>query len=311
MDVTERADLNEQEWLDTRRTGIGSSESPVLFGHGFANQSEYAIWASKVGVKLPAPDAATQWLFDVGHAVEPVYAAVFQDDYVGDLKFARNRYRSWARGRVRATPDGMLYERGHPIYGLCELWECKNVGLWMRHEWLDGVPSRVQIQVQHQLAATGARGAWVSASIAGGRPQHTYIARDNEFIEDVLIPTVEDWWRIYVETRTPPDIDGSKATYSAIAAQWPHDIGEVVQLSDDDAEMIRELQSLKKEMKDRESRIEAIKNELCNKLASASYGETPSGLAVSWKHQKRRGHTVKPTEFRQFRVLEALPKGVN
>jgi hypothetical protein len=75
--------------LEFRRTGIGSSDAPVIAGE---RGSLVALWAEKAGlVKREPVDAATQRLFDRGHRLEPVVAAWYTDETGRPLRSALQR----------------------------------------------------------------------------------------------------------------------------------------------------------------------------------------------------------------------------
>ena len=73
--VTTGVRQNTDEWLAMRRTGIAASELPVIAGN---RAGLVELWAFKSGlIERDDPDPATQELFDIGHALEPVIADLY------------------------------------------------------------------------------------------------------------------------------------------------------------------------------------------------------------------------------------------
>jgi predicted phage-related endonuclease len=70
----------------------------------------------------------------------------------------------------------------------------------------DGVPMRVILQVQQQMLCTGYERAYVVALLSrfGRHSEELFIVNRNEQIIKAIIARGEQFWRDYVETRTPP-----------------------------------------------------------------------------------------------------------
>lgn len=303
-----------QRWLESRKTFVGASESPVLFNEGFANQSAFSVWYSKQpGYKPEKHDPDLQWRFDLGHHMEPLLAQSFEEQT--GLKVDRNLFevrRHKEHSFIGATPDGLAYDPRELVANTHSriLWEAKNVGNWNAAEWADGVPMRVQIQTQHQMACTDAKACYVCASVNQSRPRFERVERDQEFI-DLLIPILVDFWERHVTTGKAPEVDDSAATLAAIKTLHPDDSGAVLDMSGH-YDAIRELQDVKQELSDAKKKERQLISKLSLELGDATYGYTDDGPAVSWKTQvaNYKAQEAHTRTTRVFRIHKTLPKGV-
>jgi putative phage-type endonuclease len=290
-----------EQWLATRRNSIGASESPTLFGEGYANQSPYTIWADKLGLTERDPDeeAKLEERFRCGQVLQPAILQLFSErtrlkvEDPGEFTVRLHPEHRW----MSATLDGVCE---HPTRGPCVV-EAKNVSGFNAAEWRDGVsPLRVQVQVQHQLAVTGYAVGYIVGLIGGNELHVVEMPRDDTFIDVALIPTLDRFWR-RVEDRTPPEIDDSKATAALLAKLFPDDNGEAVELPPEAAGWDERLQRVKEEIKG----CEAVERHLSNKLREAiganTIGVLPGGGQYSLTTTHRKEYTVAAKSFRTLR----------
>jgi len=105
-----------------------------------------------------------------------------------------------------ANLDGIVTdpERGEGIF------EAKTANAYAAAEWEAGIPDAYSLQVQHYMAVTGLNFAYIAVLIGGNKFLWKYIERDEGTI-DLLIQLEARFWK-YVQSNTPPPIDGSKAS---------------------------------------------------------------------------------------------------
>jgi putative phage-type endonuclease len=200
---------NRQQWLATRRTGIGGSDVSTLVGLNRWT-SRYELWLDKTG-QLPLVDEQSE-AAEMGLLLEPVVRA----------RFARvHRLTVHPAGTLRSTrwpwmlanPDGICSDHA----GL----EIKTCSTWQATEWAHGqTADHAELQAQWGMAVTGLLGWWVAVLIAGQRNVYRYITRDQELIDE-LVAISERFWRTHVEARVEPDADGTQACGDIIAARYP------------------------------------------------------------------------------------------
>ncbi|AIT14555.1 RecE-like exonuclease [Mycobacterium phage Tapioca] len=205
------------EWLQLRRTGIGSSDCSAVLGMGKYG-SPFSVWADKTGKSRPDDETeAMMW----GTLLEPVIRAELARRLgveIVECPTLRSQVRPWQL----YNPDGLILSQNALV-------EIKNASAWLAHDWDDQVPDHAELQVQHGMAVTGADGAYVAGLVGGNRLRWEYIPRDDELI-DTINAAEQHLWDTYIVPDVAPPIDGSDATAEAIAARWPrrHDVVEVV-----------------------------------------------------------------------------------
>lgn len=218
-------------WQAERATLVGASEAATALG---ANpyESAHDLWAAKCGLREPR---------DVARNLRVRWGEV-QEDQIADayakltgrrlIDYGRHALRRHPTAPLGATIDREIVHDGPDGNGVLEI---KAV----ERPW-DSVPLIYEIQVQAQMAVTGLRWAeiachysttrddagpelfaaiWsalhgdaattaelcrtaVAKVLDGGTLTIHEIERNDEFIEDILIPTVTRFWR-HVEERTP------------------------------------------------------------------------------------------------------------
>ena len=243
-----------------------------------------------------------------GRLMEPGFLAVLQNEIPDSTCVAADQnmvyYREGAE-YISATPDAFVY-RGGDMY----LGEFKRV-MFHRDAWSDGVPLRVQVQVQQQMACIpDTIGVYVLPLIGGYDGDPILVERDEDFITKILVPTVEKFWNRYVVTSTAPPLDGSTITSKILAKVHPNDSGEVIELDEELSVLFDEHEELSSEKKVVDERLTQITNELKLMLRDASYAVCPDGRCVSWKTQDRKEFTVKASSSRVMRFAKKLPKNV-
>lgn len=208
------------EWLAMRQLGIGGSDVAAILGWS-PFTSFYTLWANKTGLveadKLDNP--AIEW----GHRLESVVMDKFQDEHP-ELKVIRD-VGTWTRLGLEfmlANPDGLVVEED----GSLSILEIKTAG--RADAWADGVPMAYIAQVQHYMITLGLKKAYVAVLI-GGRDYREYIVEADQFGQDVIIDQIKAFLH-YVETKTPPEFDGSQSTYETVRKIHPEISDESVEI---------------------------------------------------------------------------------
>lgn len=278
-------------WLAARRSCIGASESPAIFGVGYADQSPLTIWNEKVH-GAPEEDPKKLKMFRVGKLMEPALRTIFADetglpcDPAGEFTLYRHDQYDF----IGATLDAWTVDaRGRaPV-------ELKKVD-FLRGEWKDdNVPLKFQVQTSQQMLCTETDHAYVFG-LLGNEPAVRLVPRNERFIK-ALIEKLEEFWG-YVERREMPPVDESAATARLLAKLFPQGNGETKRI---DAEWLEQRRAAKAEIKAAEERLLSAENKIKAALGEATFGETPGGELVSWKEQHRAGYWVDECDFRVLR----------
>jgi putative phage-type endonuclease len=214
-----------EHWLLTRREGIGGSDAAAIMGVNDYS-SELSVYVDKIGKAAP----------DDGASEVAEWGRIFEAPIVKE--YARRSERRVVRGgrlmrslharHHLVTLDGVQLSKPPPWARGPGVAEVKTTGYGKRYE--EGVPVEVQVQIQWELAVTGAEWATcVWLPFPERRLQWLDIAPHPEF-QAVLRERVDAFWE-RVQKRQPPDPDASEASQMALRALYPEDTEEVIRIT--------------------------------------------------------------------------------
>ncbi len=109
----------------------------------------------------------------------------------------------------------------HPDYGTC-IFEAKTASAYKAGEWDDAIPDEYQLQIQHYMAVTGYKAAYIAVLIGGNTFRWKLVERDEELIS-MIIELEADFWH-HVEDGTPPAMDGSAASAKFLSERFPDSV---------------------------------------------------------------------------------------
>lgn len=293
-------------WLAARNTSIGASEAAALFGVSRWDTIT-SLWARKTGRLVETNDERSK-LLKWGLRLEPAIAAGYEED--SGRKLARAGQYAVALHPelpfMTATPDYFIVE-AHDRAGN-GLVEIKNVGAWVAKRWEDGVPDDVQIQVQHQMACTGADWVTVLPLVGGNDDRPVDIERSPSFIAELEEACA--WFWEFVRLDRQPPVDGSPRTLEVIKKLHPLDNGEEIALPEDAVIWWQLLEEAKQAAKVAEAAKTDAETRLKAAFGDATYGRLTDGRRLSLKTSSNPGgdRFVAPYSYRTLR-LEAVTKG--
>ncbi|AOX99671.1 YqaJ viral recombinase family protein [Jeongeupia sp. USM3] len=273
--------LDREQWLQLRLRGIGSSDAAAAVGLS-PYKSALSLWLEKTRRKAP-DDLSLKEAVIWGQVLEPVLANVYAERTGARvrrvnavLQHPEHRFMLANLDRaVVAGPDGA---------GILEI---KTAGYQSAPQWEDGIPVAYQCQVLHQLAVTGH--AWADVAVLiGGQDFRIYrVERDEERIADLVAREAAFWQCVASDTQPSPD--GSADAGSALQWLFPHDDGQVVDLSDSPEfnDMFATLLQLKQRREAIETQVAVLQQRIQHVLGSAT-GALFSTGRVSWKRSKDR-----------------------
>lgn len=229
--VTSTVDMPYTEWLEWRRKGIGGSDASIICGIN-KYTSSVELWMEKTG-QLPHQEAgeAAYW----GTQLESLVRAEFTKRTQIEVELVNEILQHEEHSFMFANLDGLCK---HPIYGKC-VFEAKTASAYKAGEWKDGIPDEYMLQIQHYIAVTGCKGAYIAVLIGGNTFKWKFIERDDDLIS-MLIQLEGDFWE-HVQNNTPPPLDGSEATAKFLNERFPDSIPlSKVELPDNAAALIRQ-----------------------------------------------------------------------
>ena len=274
--------LQRQEWLQVRRTGIGSSDAAAAVGLN-PYQSQLELWMHKTGKAAALPEVDPQddthpmfW----GTVLEPIVA----------MQYAKRTGRKVRRiNAVLQHPEHpwMLANIDREVVSSSEvqLLECKTAGVHGARLWKDGVPEYVQLQVMHQLAVTGYQAADVAVLIGGQELRVFRIVRNDALIAQLI--TLEERFWGYVQRNEEPPADGSESAESALRHLYPTDNANTLDLSSDQemSEVFRQLLAVREAIALHSAQEAQLKQRIQQRMQDAARAVFTHG-EVSWKRSK-------------------------
>lgn len=249
------------------RHGIGASEISAIAGlNPYA--SPWDIYLRKIGETADQQESPPmEWGIRLEPAIRQAYADKHQCSVIVPDTSMFHRDHSWAR----ATPDGIVIdpEASTGPDAWRALVQCKNVGTWVEKAWRDAPPRYVQLQEQWEMFVTGLARADVAVLIGGNDFRVYTVYRDDSLITD-LVEIAADFWN-RVETKRPPEIDGSEACAAHFEKKLLARRGPIELIADENTEFLfQEWRKLRARMRDDESREAVIRNRVRAELAGAA-----------------------------------------
>lgn len=293
---------NREEWLQRRiELAVNASDAAAILGFDARDRTRLDIYATKC---QPVDDDNDAML--VGRCLEDGIGKVYAEK-TGRPVLDPGDYTIWVHDEypwIGSTLDRLTSRvLDHKDFGGAAPLELKHAGWFKRHEWDDGPPLWLQIQLQIQMACADSNwGAF--CGIVGGADIHLGdLDRNNEFFESSLPVFDEFRWRL--ENDKPPPVE-SHRNLDAVKRLFPHDNGETVELSDDVATWFDQLQEVKTLEKDASEFKDELQAKIKIAIGDATFGELPDGRRLSLKttHNKGYSKTVEPYTYRTLRLLK-------
>ena len=203
-----------EDWLEYRKRGIGGSDASVVCGIS-RYKSPVELWMEKTN-QMPPQEAgeAAYW----GTQLEALVRTEFSKRTGIEVRQVRQLLQSEEQPFMLANLDGVCE---HPDYGPC-IFEAKTASSFKVGEWEDTVPDEYYLQIQHYMAVTGYRAAYIAVLIGGNTFRWKLIERDEEMIS--MLTAFEAVFWNHVLDMTPPPLDGSDASASFLSARFPNSV---------------------------------------------------------------------------------------
>lgn len=280
-------DTNTPEWLELRKTGIGTSDAWRVL------MSPFSLYLEKRGEIAPE-HLDGEWL-DWGHKLEPVIIRELGERIGMRTQQVSKMYRSKAEPWMLASLDGLVYSPDGKVVATVE---AKNVGAWNADEWENGAPERFRFQSFKQQFMCGVNRGYVGALIGGNRFVFDELERDDDWLR-AYIKRGRDLWR-RIETGDRPPVDDTPETARALKELHPKDNGQTVQLPGSLVEIDAELVSFKARAKTIESEIKLREAQIKEAIGAATFGVLANGATYSWKTHHKGAYQVAASDVRSL-----------
>lgn len=275
------------EWLQLRREGIGASDAAGVLGVGRPNwSSPVSVFTDKLLPVEEEEEGGKEWLY-WGKRLEPIIIEQFGIETGRTVEPDGALLRSKKHPFMQCTLDARQWDTsGHssdifPVLDWCPL-EVKNSRFPITE-----IPHDYWVQMQHQLAVTGCGQGAFAVLIMGSQFFWADVPRDDEFIDSVLLPTCEAFWKV-VENRGPtPPIDATKATLDAIKRRFPNDFGTSIALDGVYTDLTLKRENIQDEIKALKAQQQDIDNKIKYAIGDNSFGVLPNGRKYTYKANKK------------------------
>ncbi|MFC2948566.1 YqaJ viral recombinase family nuclease [Virgibacillus sediminis] len=272
-------EMTRQEWLWNRKRGIGGSDASAILGFN-PWKSAFELYIDKTSDRVEEIDnEAIHW----GNVLEDVVAEEFTRR---TGKKVRRRNQTFKHLEY----EFMIANIDRDVVGEKALLECKTTNAFNSNTWEEEhIPPAYICQLQHYMAVLGYEKAYIAVLIGGQKFVWKEIDRDDEFI-GYMIAEEKNFWEEHVLKEIPPEIDGSKSAAELLNKMYPEDNGDTIMLKSDDAEMLIEaIESIKLEVKEKQSLQKEYENKLKLMIGEAETGVTPR---FEVKHKAIKRNTI-------------------
>lgn len=286
--------LTEKDWLKLHRDPgvVTASQVATIMGEN-PYESAYTLYQRKIGA---IPDIDENIPMRVGHALENLVGEFFTETTGYDLCDPGDYsvLQSAEMPCLRVTLDRHTIN-STPV-------ELKAPGSRQRKHWVDGetgnVPFRIQLQAQIEVCEVDS--GYLAAIV--GQSEFFYFehTRNDAFIKKMFEDIIE--FRDRCLNQDAPEMDASGNTLDTMLKLHPKDNGETVERPDL-GPVVGDWVAAKVIEKDAEATVAEYGN-----ILKTAFGENSflvcDGYKLSFKHQHRKGHTVKESDSRVLRLTK-------
>lgn len=301
VEAREASDLR-AEFIEQQQRGLGATDSPKILGFSRWG-SGLTVWDRLTNGPKEGEPSLPAWL---GQKMESTVAELFVTATGLKVRAANGHY-------VHRTLPFIVCHLDYRVVGTGELLECKT-RQHMKGYGPDGstqIPADVWVQVQHEMAVTGAPLTYV-AVLFGHHTFRVYpIPRDDEFIAK-MEGKLQEFWELYVVPRIPPPVSGHPSDADWLGAEYPeHDDSMLASTAEQDATLIPRLRLARANY----VQAEAARDEVHNQIKQA-IGEH-AGIAGSWGRVTwKRSKPTEETDWQQValgygRLIDRLFELIN
>jgi len=288
--------VHSQEWFQQRAKCIGASDVASILCVPGAYSTPLKVWAEKKALlEQPTGEEVPDWL-TLGLRLEPVISDMFVEKTGLIVEEEDRQFISTQYPFLGCSLDRWFYKaktRG-PL-------DLKNTGIFMKSRWEDGIYLPFQVQIQAQMAVTGAEIGAVATLIGGNEFKWGIIERNQRFI-DAMIEKLERFWEMVVNDIMPePEAEDTKLIGVLLGKESE---GTSVALVGEWVEVDNELAKLNDEIKALKAKKDKLEARLKKKIGTAERGVLPGGGQYTFKTVNREGYSVPPGSSRQLRRIK-------
>jgi|TARA_R110001583_G_scaffold147362_3_gene299431 predicted phage-related endonuclease len=283
--------MNQEErkaWLEERKKGLGGTDvASIMLASsnmedrvGCFDRSLFKLWSEKTGC-FETEDSDNQFLMR-GRVMEK-YVCELYELHLGEGCRLWEKGLTWhsTRPRIFGTPDRMVEHNG-AVFGMDAKTRRMRKG-WGKSGTTD-IPLDVEVQMRAYMEIFDAP-CWDIATLFGLDDFRVYrLERDKELGGQIL-DVAEQWWDSYVETQTPPPVDGTDLCRQTLGKLNPRVKDDVLRTA---SVAERDIYEKIISIRDQHKQINEKKNELENQLRNCIGDSLGISGIATWKPTKPR-----------------------
>ena len=277
--IKHRLSDSHDEWLRQRNKGIGGSDAGAAMGLN-KWESPFTLWAEKTG--LLEPDNRDSESMRQGRDFEGYVAKRFCEETGKRVRRSGYSFQSEEHPWMLANIDRKVVGENAGL-------ECKTANIFADDSYMKGdIPMHYYCQCLHYMAVCGFDRMYL-ATLIFGRNFHVFtIDRSDPGVEDdiqALIESEKAFWEL-VESKTPPEVDGSDSTQDTLKQLNHADSSTPVVDLQGFESLLDERSELKASIDEMKDRVSTIENLIRADLGSSETGRSES-YNVTWKAATR------------------------
>lgn len=268
-----------EEWLEVRKSGIGSSEVATIVGLN-PWETQYQLWRRKLGIDEPKEE---NFAMKAGHYLEDAVSRFWSDETgreiikrsVGDWIIRDND-----RPFLQVSPDRTYWlngeKRNEDNKGILE---CKTTQMTVDP---DDLPKHWFCQVQYQLGVAGLEHGSI-AWLCSGRE---FGYKDIDLVPDFyqwLVDEVSRFWHDNILARVEPS---SVSVKDVLLKYNRHADGKIVEVGADILDACTELKEVKRQIKALEESQASIEERIKMVFGDAEGISFDGHTIATWKAPK-------------------------
>lgn len=289
---------DEKEWLAVRNKGIGGSDIGAICGVS-PFSSARQIYLKKTGqydeATQQSSDSSERMLF--GHLLEPIVANEFARR-TGKLlveagaTFAHKDY-SW----MRANVDRLIVDENGVPYGILE---CKTTSEYNNDAWESGdILMSYMYQLNWYMHILDLKYGAFACLVGGNKFYHYEVFRNDDLINDVLVPKATEFWYDNVLALKEPELQAGDTDFANNTYAEVEKNSEITLTGDTENELAGVVFECKAKIKELEATMEEAQNRLKDRLQDHEFGYCRD-YTVRWSPRKQ-------TRIDQDRLKKEFP----
>ena len=262
---------DEKEWQAVRNKGIGGSDIGAICGVS-PFTSARQIYFKKTGQfedALNVSEAQAERM-KWGHLLEPIVADEFASRTGKKLVEAGATFAHKDYPWMRANVDRLIVDDEGRPYGILEV---KTTGEYNNDEWESGdILLSYVYQLNWYMYILDIPYGAFACLVGGNKFYHYEVFRNDELIQNTLIPAAKNFWYNNVLKLVEPELQATDTELVSTAYKDVEKNSEITLDSDEANELAATVFECKKQIKELEKIMEVAQNRLKDRLQDHEFG---------------------------------------